>query len=273
MKIMKNELKKLGGSIAINATLAGFVHKETLKPMKHCDGVRILAKSLGKSCIQAIKNVKYPKAVVSAATGVLTLDPNFTEHDGTDYIMNKEALSVWIKVDGFSVYLKRTDEGVVVDVFAHRAENESIASTYAFSTDAESTLCDYNQVDVDLVSEWVGIHYHRNFDGETASARHDWILRYIESHKDEVVAKTFAEEMLELAQVGDLIFMTDGTATYIYENDGRIFNSPEEAESEVLADVVSQVMGFNNLSSEAWDVLSKEQKLALNLPMPKDRGF
>jgi hypothetical protein len=48
----------------------------------------------------------------------------------TEYVLVDK--SVWITVKGFSVYLTKTEEGMIVDVYAKNKENdECIASTYA----------------------------------------------------------------------------------------------------------------------------------------------
>jgi hypothetical protein len=53
-----------------------------------------------------------------------------------DYELPKKVSSVWVGVDGFSVYIHRADEGVVVDVYAKNREmDESIASTWAHIND------------------------------------------------------------------------------------------------------------------------------------------
>lgn len=50
-----------------------------------------------------------------------------------DYRLPPEQDSVWIEVDSLVCYVRRTDEGVVVDIFANGQEMENaIASTYAF---------------------------------------------------------------------------------------------------------------------------------------------
>lgn len=50
-----------------------------------------------------------------------------------DYRLPPEQDSVWIEVDSLVCYVRRTDEGVVVDIFANGQEMEgAIASTYAF---------------------------------------------------------------------------------------------------------------------------------------------
>jgi len=51
----------------------------------------------------------------------------------SDYYLKDNATSVWITVGDISVYVMRTDEGVVVDLYPLDNENdESLASTYAF---------------------------------------------------------------------------------------------------------------------------------------------
>jgi hypothetical protein len=65
------------------------------------------------------------------------LEPQSSD-DETDYILRGK--STWITVHNLSVYIHRTDEGVVVDVYGHGgpagdSPNESedtLATTYAF---------------------------------------------------------------------------------------------------------------------------------------------
>lgn len=46
--------------------------------------------------------------------------------------------SLWLTVGLASLHIKRTDEGVIVDLFAKGAEDEEpIASTYAFDSELE----------------------------------------------------------------------------------------------------------------------------------------
>lgn len=37
-----------------------------------------------------------------------------------------------------------------------------------------------SQIDLGKVAEWVGLHYGRNFDAESAQSRQQWIDRYAE---------------------------------------------------------------------------------------------
>lgn len=56
----------------------------------------------------------------------------------TDAKISKAADSTWITVKDFSVYIKKTDEGVVVDIYALGYEDcESLTSTYAYDSEAE----------------------------------------------------------------------------------------------------------------------------------------
>ena len=57
--------------------------------------------------------------------------------DGIDYTLRQTEKSVWISVNNLSVYIKREDEGVVVDIYLKGCEDEQpIASTYGFFHDA-----------------------------------------------------------------------------------------------------------------------------------------
>ena len=56
--------------------------------------------------------------------------------DGSDYTLRPSENSAWITVDGFSVYVKREDDGVLVDIFGKAREGENpIASTRAHKID------------------------------------------------------------------------------------------------------------------------------------------
>lgn len=57
----------------------------------------------------------------------------------SDYTLDQNSDSVWITVKGFSVYIKKTDEGVVCDIFEKGKESsyDSLASTYVFDSELE----------------------------------------------------------------------------------------------------------------------------------------
>lgn len=58
-----------------------------------------------------------------------------------DYTLRKGCDCCWITIDNISVYLRRTDEGVVVDLFALGVEDcEPMATTYAFFQEAEDEI-------------------------------------------------------------------------------------------------------------------------------------
>lgn len=59
-------------------------------------------------------------------------------HEETDAELSGDAESTWVGVKDFSIYIKKTDEGVVVDIYARGYEDcEALASTYAFDAEAE----------------------------------------------------------------------------------------------------------------------------------------
>jgi hypothetical protein len=57
----------------------------------------------------------------------------------SDYVLDEDATSCWITVNNISVYVRRTDEGVVVDLFplGHENDDPSLATAYAFFEEAE----------------------------------------------------------------------------------------------------------------------------------------
>lgn len=64
----------------------------------------------------------------------------------TDYTLSKKHTSCWITVDSFSVYIKREDEGLVVDIYGKNKEfDPPVASTYAFIDEVEEEQKDLTQ--------------------------------------------------------------------------------------------------------------------------------
>jgi hypothetical protein len=62
-----------------------------------------------------------------------------------DYRLPREQDSVWIEIDSLACYLRRTDEGVVVDIYKNGKEmEESIASTYAFFDEGDEAMTGQN---------------------------------------------------------------------------------------------------------------------------------
>ena len=56
-----------------------------------------------------------------------------------EYVLRSGEQSVWITVNDFSVYVHRTDEGIIVDIFPLGREVEgSIAAAYAFDSEVEN---------------------------------------------------------------------------------------------------------------------------------------
>lgn len=69
---------------------------------------------------------------------------SLSHDDENDYTLRDGETSCWITVDNISVYIVRTDEGVVVDLFPRYLEMEcAIASTYAFFNEAQEAADDY----------------------------------------------------------------------------------------------------------------------------------
>lgn len=57
----------------------------------------------------------------------------------TEYVLDPSHASCWITIQNISVYVRRTDEGVCVDLYPLNQEtDEAIGSTYALFQEAES---------------------------------------------------------------------------------------------------------------------------------------
>lgn len=61
-------------------------------------------------------------------------DSNYTKIGGEDYELREDCQSVWITVGDISVYIKREDEGVAVDLYPlHDEMADSLASCWALN--------------------------------------------------------------------------------------------------------------------------------------------
>ena len=68
--------------------------------------------------------------------------------DHSDYEMSPKARSIWIGVKNLSVHVVKTDEGVVVDIFANGCEmEEPLASAYAFDQEALEVISERSERD------------------------------------------------------------------------------------------------------------------------------
>ena len=168
---MKEQLKKLGGSVAKAVTAMGFTKNG--KGMGHRQGLDIIAKTGGIKCWQAVAALK------DKSTGVLTLNPGMEN----EYTMNTDAVSCHIRFGGHNIYIKREADGIIIDVDAYGTLTGDIISTLGVTNnDIEEDLLESYGLDGDEVAEWVGLHYKVNFDTESYFKRYEWIERYIESN-------------------------------------------------------------------------------------------
>jgi hypothetical protein len=56
----------------------------------------------------------------------------------TDAEMAEDAETTWVGVKGFSIYIKKSPDGVSVDIYARNAEDDgALAACYAYDIDAQ----------------------------------------------------------------------------------------------------------------------------------------
>lgn len=85
----------------------------------------------------------------------LMADP--TGSESSDFVLSPEHISAWIRVENQLVYLVRTDEGLVVDVYAVGDLHSPLASTYSFTQEAVDEHLEYakdfdvNDIEFELV--------------------------------------------------------------------------------------------------------------------------
>ena len=71
---------------------------------------------------------------------------NKNKDQNTEYTLKEAYPSCWVTVNNISVYIVRTDEGVVVDLYALGCEDEqaSIGSTWAMFQEASEEINERN---------------------------------------------------------------------------------------------------------------------------------
>lgn len=88
--------------------------------VSHQQALELVARFYGYASYQAM-----------ASDGAFA-DPMALEAESSyDYVLRKKEASVWITVDNVSVYVRRNDEGVSVDLYPKGEEmNDSLAGTF-----------------------------------------------------------------------------------------------------------------------------------------------
>jgi len=94
----------------------------------------------------------------------------------TDYFLEEDAHSVWITIGNISVYLRRADEGVAVDLYPLGHElHDSLAGTWALFSESEESLEDEREYRDDRRGavedrEDAGRQPHGNEEGTTGGS-------------------------------------------------------------------------------------------------------
>lgn len=196
--------------------------------------------------------------------------PVLTPITNEEFVLQEGASEMWVQMGGFKVHLQLTGEGMVADIFADGAENNSIGSTYAFFTDSEDALVEELGIDLDDVAEWVGQHYRHNFDAESPAKRREWIERYRATMEEakEVMANPTLDLLEEIGYSVVFQLSTDtvkGGWCWVAPSDAsaETFASEADAITEAWQDIAGQTMAVHNLSSEQWDSLGFARQAVL----------
>lgn len=172
----------------------------------------------------------------------------------------------WISMGAFSVHPYLTDEGVVVDIYAKSAEDESLASTYAFDSDAEAAFCEHHGMDLNEALEWAQGSTGSALESASSSQRMKWLRRYVE-HRRQHAAPTQCwsarQEVLE--ELGYEVSEDPdqpGLWQWSAPTDGcdASFDSQADAVRDAWRDASQQACAVEGLSTQQWDALSFEQQ-------------
>lgn len=99
----------------------------------HSDALELLSASLGMKNFQTLRpHLETSDETVSQPVTPQALTQVGLEHE---YEMSLAHQRAWIKVDNLDVALIRTDEGLVVDVFAHGSSEDTVATTWVLTNE------------------------------------------------------------------------------------------------------------------------------------------
>jgi|VirMetMinimDraft_7_1064189.scaffolds.fasta_scaffold00786_7 hypothetical protein len=69
------------------------------------------------------------------------MDGALHQEEYADFVLKKEAQSVWVTIDNLSLYVRRTDEGVAVDIYPVGMEMEDpIVGTWCLRSEAQERI-------------------------------------------------------------------------------------------------------------------------------------
>jgi hypothetical protein len=196
-----------------------------------------------------------PPALDVAATGEL----NVTVEQGQD---------CWVSIGAFVVHPKLTDEGVVVDVYAKGATDDTIASTWAMQEDAEAALCDQAGVDSDDAEEWV--HANSARPGYALPAERWALLEKYVANQAEGAGLTeptteYRNLLWNLGYEFIQHFATDNKWTWSAPTDDNEerFDEEMEAVAHAWRDACSQFSAACSMTLAEWEALTFDEQKRL----------
>lgn len=172
----------------------------------------------------------------------------------------------WISMGAFSVHPYLTDEGVVVDVYAKGAENDSIASTYAFDTDALESYCEDQDIDFDEAVQWACGMGAGNFPALSAAEQLAWLQRYAQSLSQAARhAEQRAQWKAALQEVGYRFEQAgDQPGRWVWLKEKDACESSFESEAEAIADAwrfaSDRAMRMFLLIEQKWDQMTFDEQ-------------
>lgn len=122
--------------------------------------------------MQAERDAEYPP--------LLQLEPG-NDNSNFVYVANPHNKGAWVAIGNISAYLKPTDEGVVVDLFALGAEDRgSETSTYLHYQEALDALCENLGVEEEMVAAWAKSTHNVDFDKQTPARKSELAKEFAE---------------------------------------------------------------------------------------------
>lgn len=177
----------------------------------------------------------------------------------------------WLTMGAFVVHPNLTDEGIVVDVFATGAVDESIASTWATQEDAEVALGEAAGIDPDEAEDYIAAKTEHGF--AVPAVRWALLQEFIALRQAE---PKHPESALIIRDVLDSLgyeFMrdtaTDSKWTWSAPTDDseERFDAEDEAVAHAWRDACTQAMAVHKLAPTDWDALALEEQQRLMLAL------
>lgn len=262
---MKKEMQRAAQRMAARAQALGLVTKDGKEPVAD-----LMEELLAAS--QGFRNAHaWRAAMATREKPVLELES--PDEAGCDYKL-VEGKGCWLTMGPFSVHPYLTDEGLVVDVYAKGAEDESIASTWVHENDAEAAYAKWEDVDMVNVEAFATENGAKAFDKLPVAERLSWAKRFVQARRSRETEQERLARWKDVLEELGYSFTEDAPGRWQWHaatDDGEAhLESQAEAVADAWRDAALQAMRVHGIDAAKWDALSSDEQLKLVAALGND---